>query len=224
MSSRPTTSTAATATPTTSACTMSPSGPSHGPAIRPRTRSSSLQSTAGRDRPRRTVALPRGPRASSTNRRIRRRSLNRCTCVLRAPGQPNPWAPPRGRHTRAAGRDGGRGSEDARAPDETISAWIDVSGEPLERKWAALAEHKTQIAADFPMVAVRPRRMARAVDEGGLHPARVPRRNGPTRRRPVRGDRLAGGHLGGGQISAKVINVRTRAARKGCLAAIDQPA
>ena len=31
--------------------------------------------------------------------------------------------------------------------------WIDISGEPLERKWAAIHEHVTQIAPDFPMVA-----------------------------------------------------------------------
>ncbi|HYO29515.1 MAG TPA: hypothetical protein VER37_02955, partial [Thermomicrobiales bacterium] len=35
-------------------------------------------------------------------------------------------------------------------PDETITAWIDVSGEPLARKWAALREHATQISQDNP--------------------------------------------------------------------------
>lgn len=33
-------------------------------------------------------------------------------------------------------------------PDETITTWIDISGQPLERKWAAIQEHVTQIAAD----------------------------------------------------------------------------
>ena len=33
-------------------------------------------------------------------------------------------------------------------PDESITAWIDVSGDPLQRKWDAIHEHKTQIAAD----------------------------------------------------------------------------
>ena len=33
-------------------------------------------------------------------------------------------------------------------PDETITAWIDISGDPLQRKWEAVQEHVTQIAAD----------------------------------------------------------------------------
>ena len=31
-------------------------------------------------------------------------------------------------------------------PDESITTWIDISGDPLERKWAAIHEHVTQIA------------------------------------------------------------------------------
>jgi N-acetyl-1-D-myo-inositol-2-amino-2-deoxy-alpha-D-glucopyranoside deacetylase len=33
-------------------------------------------------------------------------------------------------------------------PDEAVTTWIDISGEPLERKWAALKEHVTQISED----------------------------------------------------------------------------
>jgi N-acetyl-1-D-myo-inositol-2-amino-2-deoxy-alpha-D-glucopyranoside deacetylase len=33
-------------------------------------------------------------------------------------------------------------------PDASITTWIDISGDPLERKWAAIQEHVTQIAAD----------------------------------------------------------------------------
>ena len=33
-------------------------------------------------------------------------------------------------------------------PDETITTWIDISGEPIDRKWAAIQEHVTQIAPD----------------------------------------------------------------------------
>jgi N-acetyl-1-D-myo-inositol-2-amino-2-deoxy-alpha-D-glucopyranoside deacetylase len=33
-------------------------------------------------------------------------------------------------------------------PDESITTWIDISGEPLQRKWDALLEHATQIAQD----------------------------------------------------------------------------
>jgi LmbE family N-acetylglucosaminyl deacetylase len=38
-------------------------------------------------------------------------------------------------------------------PDEQVTTWIDISGEPIERKWAALESHATQIGADFPMKA-----------------------------------------------------------------------
>ena len=38
-------------------------------------------------------------------------------------------------------------------PDEEITTWVDISGGPLERKWAALEAHATQIGDDFPMKA-----------------------------------------------------------------------
>jgi LmbE family N-acetylglucosaminyl deacetylase len=37
-------------------------------------------------------------------------------------------------------------------PDEQITTWIDVSGEPLAAKWAAIGEHVTQISADNPFM------------------------------------------------------------------------
>jgi mycothiol S-conjugate amidase len=33
-------------------------------------------------------------------------------------------------------------------PDEAITTWIDISGDPLDRKWQAMQEHVTQIAQD----------------------------------------------------------------------------
>ena len=33
-------------------------------------------------------------------------------------------------------------------PDEAISTWVDISGDPIERKWRALQRHVTQISAD----------------------------------------------------------------------------
>ena len=66
-------------------------------------------------------------------------------------GKPNPWAPPED----ATPEQLAAMTEEAAkmlVPDESITAWIDISGEPLERKWAALAEHVTQISGDFPMV------------------------------------------------------------------------
>ena len=39
-------------------------------------------------------------------------------------------------------------------PDETVTTWIDTSGAPLEAKWQAMHEHVTQIAPDFPFLAM----------------------------------------------------------------------
>jgi LmbE family N-acetylglucosaminyl deacetylase len=33
-------------------------------------------------------------------------------------------------------------------PDEAITTWVDISGDPVERKWRAIHEHRTQIADD----------------------------------------------------------------------------
>jgi N-acetyl-1-D-myo-inositol-2-amino-2-deoxy-alpha-D-glucopyranoside deacetylase len=37
-------------------------------------------------------------------------------------------------------------------PDEEITTWVDLTGDPLERKWHALHEHVTQIGADSPFM------------------------------------------------------------------------
>jgi mycothiol S-conjugate amidase len=37
-------------------------------------------------------------------------------------------------------------------PDETITTWVDISGEPLERKWRALNRHVTQMSASAPFM------------------------------------------------------------------------
>ena len=33
-------------------------------------------------------------------------------------------------------------------PDETVTSWVDISGDPLDRKWRAIQRHVTQIAMD----------------------------------------------------------------------------
>ena len=68
-------------------------------------------------------------------------------------GQPNPWAPP-GDATPEQLAEMEAEAAKMLVPDETITTWVDISGKPLEQKWAALGEHVTQIAADFPMVAL----------------------------------------------------------------------
>ena len=66
-------------------------------------------------------------------------------------GLPNPWAPPEGATPEEIAAYEAEGAR-MLVPDESITTRIDIAGEPLERKWAALAEHTTQIATDFPMV------------------------------------------------------------------------
>ena len=37
-------------------------------------------------------------------------------------------------------------------PDEPITTWVDISGDPVDRKWDAIHEHVTQISADSPFM------------------------------------------------------------------------
>jgi N-acetyl-1-D-myo-inositol-2-amino-2-deoxy-alpha-D-glucopyranoside deacetylase len=37
-------------------------------------------------------------------------------------------------------------------PDETITTWVDISGDPLQAKWDAIHEHVTQISDDSPFM------------------------------------------------------------------------
>jgi hypothetical protein len=39
-------------------------------------------------------------------------------------------------------------------PDEAVTTWVDIAGEPLEAKWRAMHEHVTQLADDFPFFAI----------------------------------------------------------------------
>jgi N-acetyl-1-D-myo-inositol-2-amino-2-deoxy-alpha-D-glucopyranoside deacetylase len=72
---------------------------------------------------------------------------------MEALGKPNRWAPPpdatpeqltefEAFQTRML------------VPDESITTWVDISGDPLERKWDAMREHATQIGEDFVFMAV----------------------------------------------------------------------
>lgn len=62
-------------------------------------------------------------------------------------GKPNPWSPPPDATPEQLAE---FEAFQARmlVPDESITTWIDISGTPIERKWAALKEHVTQIAED----------------------------------------------------------------------------
>ena len=82
----------------------------------------------------------------------RRRSSNRCASSTSAPASRTRGRHPRTPHPSSWPRWRPRprrcSCPTRRSPRGSTSA-----GEPLEQKWAALAEHRTQIAADFPMVA-----------------------------------------------------------------------
>lgn len=37
-------------------------------------------------------------------------------------------------------------------PDESITTWVDIAGDPIERKWRAIHEHVTQISDEHPFM------------------------------------------------------------------------
>lgn len=62
-------------------------------------------------------------------------------------GKPNFWAPPED------ATDEQRAEFEAYmarmlVPDDQVTTWVDVSGDPLQRKWDAIHEHRTQMADD----------------------------------------------------------------------------
>ena len=72
---------------------------------------------------------------------------------MEALGKPNRWAPP---PDATAEQLAEFEAFQARmlVPDESITTWVDISGDPLERKWNAMREHATQIGEDFVFMAV----------------------------------------------------------------------
>ncbi len=68
--------------------------------------------------------------------------------ALAEAGRPNPWvlAADATAEERAEFEDR---SARMLVPDETVTAWIEIAGEPLERKWRAMRAHVTQIAPDM---------------------------------------------------------------------------
>jgi N-acetyl-1-D-myo-inositol-2-amino-2-deoxy-alpha-D-glucopyranoside deacetylase len=67
-------------------------------------------------------------------------------------GKPNPWSPPADA-TPEQLEEFEAFQAKMLVPDESITTWVDISGDPLDRKWAAMQEHVTQIAADAPFMA-----------------------------------------------------------------------
>jgi LmbE family N-acetylglucosaminyl deacetylase len=72
---------------------------------------------------------------------------------MEAIGKPNPWAPPADATPEQLAE---FEAFQARllVPDESITTWVDISGSPMEKKWAAMKAHRTQLADDFFFLAV----------------------------------------------------------------------
>jgi N-acetyl-1-D-myo-inositol-2-amino-2-deoxy-alpha-D-glucopyranoside deacetylase len=67
--------------------------------------------------------------------------------AMEAQGKPSFWAPPDDATPEQLAE---FEAQMARmlVPDEAITTWIDIAGEPVDQKWAAIQEHVTQIAMD----------------------------------------------------------------------------
>jgi LmbE family N-acetylglucosaminyl deacetylase len=70
---------------------------------------------------------------------------------LEASGQPSFWSPPEDATPEQIAEFEAFQAK-MLVPDEQVTTWIDISGEPLQRKWDAIHEHVTQIADDNPFM------------------------------------------------------------------------
>jgi N-acetyl-1-D-myo-inositol-2-amino-2-deoxy-alpha-D-glucopyranoside deacetylase len=66
---------------------------------------------------------------------------------LEAAGKPSMWDPPANATPEQVAEHEAWVAK-MLVPDDTITTWVDISGEPLEGKWRAIGRHVTQIAAD----------------------------------------------------------------------------
>jgi N-acetyl-1-D-myo-inositol-2-amino-2-deoxy-alpha-D-glucopyranoside deacetylase len=67
--------------------------------------------------------------------------------ALEAQGKPSFWAPPEDATPEQLAEFEAYMAK-MLVPDEAITTWVDISGDPLERKWQAMLEHVTQFAQD----------------------------------------------------------------------------
>jgi LmbE family N-acetylglucosaminyl deacetylase len=67
--------------------------------------------------------------------------------ALHAAGKPSFWDPPADA-TDEQIREHAEFAAKLLVPDESITTWVDVSGDPLSRKWRAINRHVTQMAPD----------------------------------------------------------------------------
>jgi len=67
--------------------------------------------------------------------------------AMKETGKPSFWDPPEDA-TEEQKREHEAFIAKMLVPDESITTWIDISGDPIERKWRAIQRHVTQIAMD----------------------------------------------------------------------------
>jgi N-acetyl-1-D-myo-inositol-2-amino-2-deoxy-alpha-D-glucopyranoside deacetylase len=67
--------------------------------------------------------------------------------AMREAGRPSFWEPPEDA-TPEQIKEFEEFAEKMLVPDESITTWVDVSGDPIDRKWRAIQRHVTQIAMD----------------------------------------------------------------------------
>jgi N-acetyl-1-D-myo-inositol-2-amino-2-deoxy-alpha-D-glucopyranoside deacetylase len=65
--------------------------------------------------------------------------------TLEAQGKPSFWSPPEDATPEQLAEFEAYMAK-MLVPDESITTWIDISGDPLQRKWDAIHEHRTQIS------------------------------------------------------------------------------
>ena len=67
--------------------------------------------------------------------------------AMKQAGKPSFWEPPEDA-TEEQRREFEEFAAKMLVPDETITTWVDISGDPIDRKWRAIQRHVTQIAMD----------------------------------------------------------------------------
>jgi LmbE family N-acetylglucosaminyl deacetylase len=67
--------------------------------------------------------------------------------AMKKAGKPSFWEPPEDA-TEEQRREFEAFAAKMLVPDESITTWVDVSGDPIDRKWRAIQRHVTQIAMD----------------------------------------------------------------------------
>jgi LmbE family N-acetylglucosaminyl deacetylase len=67
--------------------------------------------------------------------------------AMREAGKPSFWDPPEDA-TPEQRREQEEFIAKMLVPDEKITTWVDISGDPIDRKWRAIQRHVTQIAMD----------------------------------------------------------------------------